>query len=71
MELKSYQFKNPLIPVLGSEPAWTTWKFRHSTGDGGVSEKVEKKRCIDYIWYTPKTIRPKQVLDIPQVLNRI
>ena len=48
--------------MLGHEPEWTTWKYRQVPGE----EKSQKKRCIDYIWYAPKTIRPKQVLALPK-----
>ncbi|KJE89158.1 hypothetical protein CAOG_00687 [Capsaspora owczarzaki ATCC 30864] len=40
----------------GGEPDYTTWKIR---------PPVEVARVIDYLWYTPETLLPIQLLALP------
>ncbi len=49
------------------EPTWTTWKRRVGTGDMGIGEK---KRCIDYVWYSKDHFRPTAILDLPKVRKK-
>lgn len=44
-------------PVTGLEPEYTTWKCRRNQN--------EVKHTLDYIWYTPGSIRCLQKLSIP------
>lgn len=45
------------VARLGKEPPFTSWKFR---------AKGEAKYTIDYIWYTPDTLRVEGVWEVPQ-----
>jgi len=46
--------------VLGKEPEYTTWKLR-----GNAADPSEKKDTIDFIFFDPKTLCSKAVLEVP------
>jgi len=49
--------------VLGKEPEYTTWKLRGNAAN--PSKPLEKKDTIDFIFFDPKTLCSKAVLEVP------
>ncbi len=54
--MRAHPLADAHASLLGRDLPWTTWKYQ-------LGE--EKKRTIDYIWYTPSALRPVTCLAIP------
>mgnify|MGYP001214408425 FL=1 len=54
--MRAHPLADAYASLLGEDLPWTTWK--HQLGE-------EKKRTIDYIWYTKSALRPRACLAIP------
>jgi len=49
--------------VAGTEPDYTTWKVR---GKRGSSPVGEKRKTIDFVFYSSDVIKPAAVLNVPE-----